>query len=389
MKTTTKRALSILLALLMLCAAFLMPATAADKKLRFHADGTFRILLLNDFQDTDDTNEKSLVFLNVVLDKYQPDLVILNGDQLWPENNMSEAQIQKALRDQLSPMEKRGIPFLFTFGNHDHDHDALLDRAAQAAIYDSYSMCYAAHNGPDAGTYNNVIYSSDGSKPALNIYMMDSNEWSGNFMNSGINADQLQWYKDTSGALKAENGGSAVPSLVFQHIPVKEMFRFLKAVPEGTEGAVGSMFGPEKYVLDPDADLVGDHNQLKEPICCENPNKTTGQYEAWVEQGDVIGAYFGHDHTNTFVGRTDDGIVMGYNGGFGFASYGDGNERFARIFDFKEDDVEHYTQTTLLYSQVTAQHKATYVWYRVKVFFQKAWNSVVSFFMRLFHPEAK
>ena len=349
-----KKILSLLLAMLFLAVLCPTASLAETPELRFREDGTFRILQINDFQDNQNTNAKSAAFLNAVLDRYQPDLVVLAGDQLMHGNNMTEAQIAAALKAELQPMEDRGIPFLFTYGNHDHDHDATLDRAGQAAVYDSYSMCYASHNGPDPGTYNNVIYGSDGVTPKLNVYMMDTNEWYGDFSMSGVNAAQVQWYKDTGSALKAANGENAVPSLVFQHIPVKETFKFLIEVPAGTPGAVDSKFGSQWYILDENADWVGDRNVMKENIACENPSKSTGQYEAWVEQGDIIGAYFGHDHVNTFVGRTEEGIVMGYNGGFGFATYGDGNERFARIYDFNENDVSAYTMKTLYYSVETA-----------------------------------
>lgn len=345
-----KRILAVLLSVLLLALPLCFSASAADKTLHFRADGTFRLLQINDFQDNHNTNAKSAAFLDAVLDHYHPDLVVLVGDQLMHGNSMTVEQMQTALRAELQPMEERGIPFLYTYGNHDHDHDATLDRAGQAEIYDAYAMSYATHNGPDAGTYNNVIYGSDGTTPKLNIYMMDSNEWYGDFTVSGVNAAQVQWYKDTGDALKETNNGAPLPSMLFQHIPVKEMFQFLKEVPADTPGAVDSRFGSEHYILDETANWVGDRTVMKETICCENPSKETGQYQAWVAQGDIIGAYFGHDHMNTFVGRTTDGIVMGYNGGFGFATYGDGDERFARIYDFNEADVANYTQRTLYYS---------------------------------------
>ena len=389
MKRNVLRVLAAALSLLLLA----LPLSAAGEsgKLQFRADGTFRLLQINDFQDSDNTNAKSLAFLNAILDKYQPDLVVLVGDQLVPGNGMTEAQMRTALANELQPMETRHIPFLYTYGNHDHDHDATLDRAGQAALYDAYAMSYATHNGPDAGTYNNVIYGSDGVTPKLNVYMMDTNEWYGDFMVSGVNKAQVQWYRATSDALKEANGGMPLPSLVFQHIPVKEMFQFLKEVPDGTPGAVNSQFDTKKYVLDPAATFVGDRNVMKENVACENPAKSTGQYEAWVAQGDVIGAYFGHDHVNTFVGKTADGVVMGYNGGFGFATYGDGDERFARIYDFKENDVEHYTMQTLFYSEeVPAQEEpatqpttqpsggnsgsGSSFWAKVKAFFQMIWE---------------
>ncbi len=359
MRIHLRRPLGIILAFVLLCSLCCFGVSATDKTLRFRADGTFRLLQINDFQDNHNTNAKSAAFLDAVLDHYQPDLVVLVGDQLMHGNSMTVEQMQTALHNELQPMEDRGIPFLYTYGNHDHDHNATLDRDGMAALYDAYSMSYATHNGPDAGTYNNVIYGADGVMPKLNIYMMDSNEWYGDFSMSGVNAAQVQWYKDTGNALKAQNGGEMVPSLVFQHIPVKEMFKFLKEVPAGTPGAVDSKFGPEYYVLDDAAEFIGDRTVMKENIACENPSKITGQYEAWVEQGDIIGAYFGHDHVNTFVGRTADGIVMGYNGGFGFAAYGDGDERFARIYDFSESDVGAYRQTTLYYSKEATETPQT------------------------------
>lgn len=348
-----KKVFSCMLALLTVGCMLPVSAHGADARqaLRFHADGTFRIMQINDFQDTEKTNWKSLDFLDVVLDKYKPDLVVLVGDQLknsYP--NPTVDKLQRSIRHQLYPLQKRNIPFLYTFGNHDHDLDNLLTSEEQAKVYDAFSMSLATHNGPDVGTYNYVIYGADGVTPALNIYMMDTHNWKSDGSTSGVDARQVQWYKDTGNALKAANGGKAVPSLVFQHIPVKETYKLLKEVPAGTEGAVDTPFGDQFYVLDPDK-MVGDYNIMHEGVCSENIGKTTGQYEAWVGQGDVIGAYFGHEHANTFVGKTEDGIVLGYNGGFGFASYGDGPERFARIYDFRESDVAAYQRTTLFYRQ--------------------------------------
>ena len=348
-----KKIISMLLVLVMSFGLLCVIAQGADaeKTLKFKSDGTFRIMQISDFQDTEKTNWKSLDFLDVLLDKYQPDLVVMTGDQLknsYPKP--TPEKLARSIRHQLQPLEKRGIAFVYTFGNHDHDLDYMLTSEEQAAIYNAFSMSYATHNGPDSGTYNNVIYASDGVTPALSIYMMDTHNWNDEALMSGVNDAQVQWYKQTSDALKRANGGSAVPSLMFQHIPVKETYQFLREVPADTAGCVSSPFSDKHFVLD-EGKLVGDWNVMHEGVYSENINKTTGQYEAWLEQGDVIGAYFGHDHANTFVGKTDDGIVMGYGGGFGFATYGDGKERYARLYDFKESDVAHYERTTLFCSK--------------------------------------
>ena len=353
-----KKICALILSAVLLMSAFAMPAAAADeeKKLTFGEDGKFRILQINDFQDRGETNETSLEFLNAVLDKYEPDLVVLVGDQL--SVNSTAEQIKKALYNQLMPMQERGIPFIFTFGNHDLDHVNIMSAQQQGEYYRSFSYCYADADGADAGTYNTVIYSNDGTEPLLNIYMMDTGHWVGDGMNCGITEEQLEWYKQTSNSLKTLNGGEVVPSLVFQHIPVKEIHKLLKEVPAGTPGALKAKYEDKYYVLDENADWIGDRNVMRETPASEHPSITTGQYEAWVEQGDIIGAYFGHDHVNTFVGRTEDGIVLGYNGGFGFATYGDPGERYARIYDFDADDVENYTQQTIYYTQTVVEEPA-------------------------------
>lgn len=352
-----KKICALILSAVLLMSAFAMPAAAdEEKKLTFGEDGKFRILQINDFQDRGETNETSLEFLNAVLDKYEPDLVVLVGDQL--SVNSTAEEIKKALYNQLMPMQERGIPFIFTFGNHDLDHVNIMSAQQQGEYYRSFSYCYANTDGADAGTYNTVIYSNDGTEPLLNIYMMDTGHWVGDGMNCGITEEQLEWYKQTSNSLKTLNGGEVVPSLVFQHIPVKEIHKLLKEVPAGTPGALKAKYEDKYYVLDENADWIGDRNVMRETPASEHPSITTGQYEAWVEQGDIIGAYFGHDHVNTFVGRTEDGIVLGYNGGFGFATYGDPGERYARIYDFDADDVENYTQQTIYYTQTVVEEPA-------------------------------
>ena len=334
--------------------------SAEDKMLSFNSDGTFRIMQINDFQDTDKTNGDSLRFLEIILDKYKPDLVVLVGDQLasdFKPEKVTEERIKTSLVNQLKPLADRNIPFLFTFGNHDREYWAVFNINKQAEFYREYPNCYANIEGCDGGTYNTLIYSSDKSKPGLNIYMMDTNYWNSDVNQNGVSEKQIQWYIEKSNELAELNGGSPMPSLVFQHIPVKEIYQFLKKTSSITPNAHKGRYTDDYYILDKNADLVGDLNIMGETPCSENPSVNTGQYQAWVKQGDIIGAYFGHDHMNTFVGRTNEGIVMGYNGALGFAAYGDSVERYARIYDFNENDVANYKMKTICYTDEIAEYE--------------------------------
>ena len=334
---------------------------SADKTLKFNDDGTFKILMFNDTQDVGKNgNPKMTDFLKKAIDTEKPDLVVFVGDQLSDVYPIATAEDYAiSIENICKPLEDRGIPFLATLGNHDHDRANVLDEAGQYALYDRFQMNYATENGPDPFTYNVEVKTHDGSRTAFNIYMMDSNNKAPEGGYAGIEADQLAWYNETSAALKAANGGAPVPSMNFQHIPVKEIYNLFRECAWNEDGAIYSRRDGKWYVLDENK-IVNDGGRLGEAPCSENFDHITGQYQAWLENGDIMGAFFGHDHVNSYWGVTDDDIKMGYNGGSGFRSYGDGGYRSVRVFEFKEDDVTDYT-TRLIFHDDLMDEKAGFV----------------------------
>jgi hypothetical protein len=79
-------------------------------------------------------------------------------------------------------------------------------------------------------------------------------------------------------------------------------------------------------------------------------------YEAWRDYGNgtMKGAYFGHDHKNTFVVTTPDGIDLGYGKAATLESYNDGNPGF-RVYDLNVDGSYasfNVTETDLTKAQV-------------------------------------
>lgn len=355
MKRTPKKAISLVLVLSLLVSLF-VPATASaqnndgQKALRFKSDGNFKIMMISDAQDTDNTREKMINFISKALDTEKPDLVVFTGDNVADSFiGATESRVRKAINNLIQPLAVRNIPFAVTFGNH--DAETGVSNEVQMAMYKAYANCYAGDQsqpGSGAGTYNVPVLSSDGTKTAFNVYMMDTHNRSESGGYDGVHADQIAWYEATGNALKAANGGEAVPSLLFQHIPVLQILDFLKEVPFGVEGSIRR--GTKWYVLNGDLAL----GALLESPC--NSVADSGQYGSWLKQGDIAGAFFGHDHVNNFVGKTADGITMGYNGGAGFRAYGNGDNRCVRIFNINENDPKNYETRSVYYGELMNDH---------------------------------
>lgn len=350
-----KKILSLILVLCMFVC--LIPSAFAGydpdtNKLYFNDDGKFTVFVINDVQDDEIVEPETIKLLEASLAEVKPDLVILNGDQLSDiEFNLGTSGYKKTIRTICDIIEKAEIPFLFTYGNHDNDKALVFPISQQAKVYNSYKYCAAANNGPDSGTYNNIIYGSkDGDDMAMNIYMMNTGAWDLEGWLSGVTLCQQSWYKNTRDNLAKANGGKVVPSVVFQHIPVKETYNVLKEVnPKLHPEAIrGNFFGTayKAYVLD-EAKLVkpADHDSqdavFASAICSEHPFKYTGQFASWLEKNDVFAAFFAHDHKNNFVSK-EQGIVLAYNRGFGFSTEGDGVKRGGRVLVFDKNNVQNF-----------------------------------------------
>lgn len=349
-----KKILCVLLSLVMVLSFAVIGGAAEEEKvLKFREDGTFKILQINDTQDVGKgVDERMVKFIEAALDIEQPDLVVFVGDQLsdaYPFGTKEDMII--AVDNIIAPLAERNIPFLVTLGNHDHDHFDVFSKADQFAAYSSYDNCYNSADGWDEFTVNAPVLSSDGKETRMNVFMMNTHNKAESGGYSGVVAGQNEWYENVSAGLKNANGGNDVPSILFQHIPPKEIYSLFVECEYSDEGAIFSRRDNKWYKLDPNK-AEGD---LGEAPCSEDFDNITGQYQSWVKTGNIMGAFFAHDHVNNFVGTTDDGIVLGYNGGTGFRAYGVGDERSVRVFEFNENDVENYSTRILTYKEATGE----------------------------------
>lgn len=360
-----KKIICVIMAVLM-CALLMVPSFAADSKteLKFH-DGEFRIMQINDTQDVVLTDVLQRNFFKKLIEQQKPDLIVFNGDQLtdfFP--GATRKSLEKCIANFFPVVEECGVPFVVTYGNHDHDWDdkGLFTLEEQMAFYKQFDNCIVPDDGYGLGTYNIPIKSTDGTKTAFNVYVFDSNNKAPEGLVTGyegVRADQVQWYKNKSNQLKAANGGKVVPSLAFQHVPVKEIYQFLDVVPftDDLTDAVFNLDNGTWYALN---DKVTE-GKIGEIPCSESQDSTGGQYDAFVEQGDIVGAFFAHDHVNNFYGVTDEGITLGYNGGTGFSTYGRGGDRSARMYIIHENDPANYETYIATYNETMGANMSFWV----------------------------
>lgn len=327
-----KKIISIIITAIMLF-AFTIPAYAEetgdnDMTLKFNSNGRFTILAIADPQDTDKPQKETIDIINNALDKSQPDLVVFLGDNIagwW--NGVNKEKTEKAIDNIIQPVDSRGIPFAIVFGNH--DHEGLTDsknkmteeeaKAFQLSVYQKYKTCLAVAGEDLTGycNYNLTIKSGTSDKDVFNLWLMDSNPYAEEGGYGYVQPDQTEWYINKSNELKKQNGDVPLPSLLFQHIPVPEVYKLTDELEKKEADAVkGQCALYTKYYKANDNVTQGG---FEEGAC--SAGVAHNQFETWKQQGDIIGAFFGHDHPNDYLG-TVDGIQLCAVPAAGYYSYG-------------------------------------------------------------------
>lgn len=394
-----KKILSIFLSVLMM-GALLTPAMAAvdvsipeKAHLSFGEDGKFTILQIADIQDNAVLANVGKSLIRAAVEKTQPDLIILTGDNIGGYSCHTEGEAKLAIRQYMTILEGYGIPVAMTFGNHD-DQDTQLDKYEQMAYYQKYS-CFIGCEGVVAektvgnntmlnvGTYNIPIFASaDSDKVAYNIWCFDSGTYNPDESYGGygyVLPEQLDWYVEKSNELKAANGGEAVPSIAFQHIVPPQIKDALKEVEEGTEGAVS--FAGSWYVLPDYVDPVG--NWLSEAPCPPDTRFPEGynQVNTMLEQGDVVGVFFGHDHINAYDVLYE-GMHLVSSPGHTFVSYND-DHRGVRAITIDINDTSTYESTVYTAYELfegnafyTFELRLYNIWDAIAKFFENLWDKI-------------
>lgn len=336
----TKKVFAILMAMLMV--SFVLPVFAsaeADTALQFGEDGKFTIMMFADSQDDETLEETTAQLMREALAAYTPDLVIYMGD-----NSVAPGEKQAdAIATIVAPCVEAEVPFTLVFGNHDQEQGVSNDDLLKE--YQKYPGCLAYDAVPElygCGNHNLPILSSDGTKVAFNLWMIDSGtstKEAGGY--DYVHEDQIKWYKDTAAELAAANGGEVVPAMNFQHIIVPEVYEAL--------GMIKIPFGIPDWRYDnqdylPIPSFSSHTGYIFEPPCPSHING--GQMDAWLETGDVMATFYGHDHINDFTTNYK-GVDITTVPTVGCNSYVNNINRGVGLITLDESDLSTYEYESL------------------------------------------
>lgn len=347
-----KKVISILLAVSVLF-SFCITASAQSEnnELRFGDDGKFTVLQISDPQDDHYPAYDLINFIKLSIELSDPDLIVFTGD-IVEDSRIGDIGIDgESFREGVevdsyeqtlenvkatcaavfAEAESRNIPFTVCQGNN--DYSSGITNEDWLKIYNSYENCIVFDESNDADgriDFNLEIKSGNSDKTVFNIWLSDTRS-------GGVTDEQLEWYKAESSALKEANGGKPVPSILFQHVPTSDMGFFFEECNMWDEGA--RLEGSKFYRLNKEV-ASGFNAGAFTPV-----TETSAQFKAWKECGDVLGAYFGHWHTEGYTG-TYDGIELGMTYGCEFAKTGPYG---IRVFTFDENNIENYENVIYTY----------------------------------------
>lgn len=149
------------------------PIPDSTTQLRVSENGEFKIVQISDMHLTtgvgtcDDAMErdgtrmgliradpKTLSFVEAILEKEKPNLVVLGGDQLHHDIDDSQTAIFKVA----APMIARSIPWVVVFGNHDDEGIHALSRKLTLPS----EPCWQRNNRPQPRSSHRLVHKTRG-----------------------------------------------------------------------------------------------------------------------------------------------------------------------------------------------------------------------------------
>lgn len=226
----------------------------------------------------------------------QPDFIVSTGDLVFGNVYSNNEEDSIAFDIVLKFMDKIGIPWTWTFGNHDHDYFDRLDTNQLTYMLSKSSTLYMAENNPNIKGYSNGvfrIYKNDNLENALILLDSHGEIWNNNQLLTYdyIDESQISWYSNKIQELKTQ-AGKEIDTFVYIHIPIEEY----------------AQINPNNY-------LSG--TKREEVACSKTPNELA---ETMAKLGSTRALFCGHDHVNDFIAFYN-GMYFVYSKSIDYTAY--------------------------------------------------------------------
>ena len=234
---------------------------------------------------------KALNACYTLIENTHPDLVIVTGDLSFPLGILSMSFNNSAPVYQFASfMRNLEIPWAFTYGNHDTESLASMNKKQLNEVYKALSFKTSGtllypYTQPKITGRNNQLIKLKNNDGTLNmgLFLIDSNAYTGEGINvyDYIHDDQVDWYAAKVGELNQE-AGHLVHSLAFFHIPLQQYRTAYNLYTKGSD-EVTYYFGRN------------DEKMIDKVCCSDYPSKF---FDTALALGSTMGMFCGHDHYN-------------------------------------------------------------------------------------------
>lgn len=280
--------------------------------LKLNEDGKFKIIQITDlhYGENEVYDMYTQALMEGLFDLEQADLAVLTGDMVsgyaWDN---STGWYETQWKNWTKAFINRNQTYMYIQGNHDSQADFDRDSIADLDMEIEQSI---TEKGPKDinGTSNYVktVYDSTGTKKLFYLWAFDSmsDNCQGVLGYGCVYPNQIEWYRQKSAELIAEDDGKVIPGYAFFHIPLQEFL--------------------DMWNLN---DVYGN---AYDPISCQSVD--TGLYAEMRQIGNIEAIVVGHDHQNDYWGEYN-GMKFYFGRKTGYGGYGPHYyQRGARVFEF-------------------------------------------------------
>ncbi len=321
----------------------LIPEKDENGNWTFTTDRNFKVMQLTDIHIGGGwmslgKDAKALNAVAAMVTAEKPDLVVVTGDIAYPVpfqagtfNNLSGAKIFAAL------MEKLGVYWTVTFGNHDSEAYSYYNREKISDYYANSGFKYCLYQpGPDdVDGYGNHVITVKNSKGETTqaLFMLDSHAYTKDdpfgvrWLYDNVHENQVVWYENTLKQICGNQPTDSVKSLMFMHIPLTE------------QKDAWFEYADNGYTDTEDVKLIYGVAGEKDPIVYPGVGEDR-MFEAMLEHGSTKGVFFGHDHKNNFAINYK-GIQLSYSYSVDYLAYigiaKEGAQRGCTVINIRPD----------------------------------------------------